>query len=160
MSVHDRTTGTNPLVIWLVVLGVVVVGLGGWVVYDMFFASGAPNAELAQLVEDYEAAWMEADGEAFVALVTDDYTFEWDGRSMGVPSMRASIAVDDGFEVETTSEVWSSDGSTHYVSLAETVSSDSGVPGPDGMDGISTLTIVEDGDGYLIAQHVWFGPYR
>lgn len=158
MSVRDSTTGTNPLVIWLVVLGVVAVGLGGWVVYDLFFAAGAPNGELAQLVEDYEAAWEDADPTAFEAIVTDDYVFETSAGSSGVASMRGSIAVDVGFEAESFSEAWSGEGPTYYVARSQTVSSEDAFPGPDGVDGVSVLTIVGDGDGYLVARHVWFGP--
>lgn len=158
MSIRDSTTaGTRPYVIAVVVLGVLVLGLGGWVVYDLFFSpTGAPSAELDQLVADYEAAWMDADAAAFEALVTDDYTFESGASSWSVGSMRSGIAVDDGFRVETPSEAWSGDGPRYHVALVETIFSDYGAPGPFGQEGISVLEIVEVDDGYLIARHVWF----
>lgn len=62
------------LTIAVVVLATALVGLGAWVVFDQTGRSEtAVPAEIAQLLDDYETAFNTYDGDAFRALVTDDF---------------------------------------------------------------------------------------
>lgn len=163
MAVRDRTEGPTrerTLVIWLVVLGLVVLGLGGWVVYDLFFApTTAPSAELDQVVDDYIEAFVAADGEAFGETVTSNYRWIWadSTQTADVAEMVAYVASGLNFEVnELGPRVWNGDNPI-VVAVAMDLRSDTMEPGPDGMAGVSVLEIVEQGDGYRVSRHVWAG---
>ena len=53
--------------------------------------------------------------------------------------------------------LWSTDGVIDYGSIAMDLFSDYGTPGPDGVNAISTLEIVEEAGNHLISRHVLFG---
>lgn len=148
------------MLVWVVVLGVLVVGLAGWIVYDLFFsATTAPNGEIARVLSDYQTAWETEDAAMFAALTSDDYEFISGDQSVGPETMELRLSMMNGFRVERIGqEVWAGDGPTYHVSRAQTIYTDSGFPGPDGVDGISTISFVEDGDSYLVVMHRWFGP--
>ncbi len=60
----------------IVVLAILVLALGAWTIYD--FSQGAataPSSEMTQLLDDYDTAWNNYDGEAFLALTTAGYKF-------------------------------------------------------------------------------------
>jgi hypothetical protein len=156
---QERRTTTNRNLVWIVVLGVIVLGLAGWIVFDLFFsATTAPNAELAQVVADYTEAWETSDTAAFATTVSDDYQFVRGDTSTGAVTMQFNIGMDNGFRVEPIGrQLWSGDGPEYYVSIAETIYSDSDYPGPEGVEGMSTVVLVEDGDTYQVVRHVWFG---
>lgn len=156
---EDRTTTVDRNVVWLVVLGVVVLGLAGWIVYDLFFSpTTAPNGELAQVVADYNEAWVTGDTATFAEIASDDYAFVWNDDSFGPVTMEFRIGALEGFRVEPIGrQLWSGDGPAYFVSTAQTIYSDSGYPGPDGVEGISTLELMEQGDTYFVVRHVWFG---
>ena len=152
------TDRTKALTTWVVVLGIVAVGLAGWVVYDLFFGpTTAPNTEMSQLLDDYTAAWNDHDGEAFMALVTEDFVFESDGgistRTYQAQSITASSEY--GWEVDQVGEpMWAGDGPWYVTTVDEVSWEDAPAP----IEGISTFEVVEMEDGsYLIAQHVFFG---
>jgi hypothetical protein len=156
---QDTRTTVDRKMVWIVVLGVIVLGLAGWLVYDLFFsATTAPNAELAQVVADYSEAWETDDSAAFATMVSDDYQFVWNDTSTGAVTMQYNIRFEDGFRVEPIGRrLWSGDGPEYYVSTAQTIYSDTDYPGPEGVEGMSTVVLVEDGDTYQVVRHVWFG---
>lgn len=149
-------------VVWFVVLGAVVLGMAAWIVYDLFFsAAAAPNGELARVVNTYELAWETGDLQTFAELTTGDYFFRSGGDQASAVVMRFRIGALDGFRVEQQGRwVWSGEGPYHQVSIPQTVFTETGYPGPDGIVGMSTLELVEEGDSYLVASHVWVGPDR
>ena len=113
----------------------------------------APSADHARLVDDYIAAWNDYDGTAVRSMVTDDFEYVWFGRTVPVNEITSYVADKESsnFSAETTDgPVWASDV---VVEVAMVLRSDDGRPGPDGMDTVSTLTIVEQGDDLLVARH-------
>ena len=156
---EESTTSVDRNVVWLVVLGVIVLGLAGWIVFDLFFsATTAPNGEIAQVLADYETAWETGDAALFAEVTSEDYVFVSGGSETSAVMMGFTIGALDGFSIETIGHrVWAGDGPTYQVTMAETVYPDSAIL-PDGLDGISTIELVEDGDSYLVVNHVWFGP--
>jgi hypothetical protein len=107
------------------------------------------------LLTDYTAAWNEYDGEAFLALVTDSYTFEYAGDVRTASEQASEIASLGAFDwsVETIGDrIVSGDGPTYLVASADRVSNNIG-----DTDGISVSTIVQDGFTYRVAHHLNVG---
>lgn len=154
--------GTERRLIWVVaVLGVAVLGLVGWVAYDAF-APTAPNGELQELVDAYHQAWNDHDGEAFLALVTDDYVME---TAQGGPNDAIAQAANvvEMAESDWTVVVigeplwWEGTDDAYYVSFANRLTST--VYPEEGYEGMSMLKIVEVDDTYLVARHIYYGRY-
>jgi len=143
--------------IWLsILLAVALIGLGIWFVADMTSEPPtAPTDEVAALIDDYHEAWNTNDGEALLALVTDDFVFD-DGQAS--LTAEATVSRVNGFvqtydlEVVQLDEPQMVGDGPYYVSVANelvwTTSTDTG---------FSIFEIV-DGDGTLqIASHTYFG---
>lgn len=115
----------------------------------------AVSGEIETLLEDYRAAWNDYDSEAFLALVTDDYTFEFAGDVTTAEEQAAGIANSEfinGHVEKVGAPIMFGDGPNYFVAEANrTTSSDID------MDGISLFTIVQDGDVYKIHSHVVVG---
>lgn len=79
------TSSRNPLAPWVVVLSVLVVGLAGWIAWDLFFVEdAAPVPEVADLVDDFIASLDEYDTEAAEALVMPSFATNVAGPVTGV----------------------------------------------------------------------------
>ncbi len=146
---HGRIRG---LTIAVVVLAVVLLGLGAWMVYD--YVTGADTAvtgDIETLLDDYAAAWNEYDSDAFLVLVTDDYTFEGPGEVNTAEVEAAGIAQLGAYDWNVTmtgDRVIAGDGPTYVVLQPNEVTSTIG-----DMEGISVFTIVETDGSYLISGH-------
>ncbi|MEE9177250.1 MAG: hypothetical protein V3U46_02355 [Acidimicrobiia bacterium] len=80
----------------VVILAILVLALGAWTIYD--FSQGAataPSAEMTQFLDDYDTAWNNYDGEAFLALTTAGYKFTTAGG-------REFRELDQAFTIGTT----------------------------------------------------------
>jgi hypothetical protein len=149
---------TRGLWIAVIVLGVLVLGLGAWIIYDYTQDSAlAPPAEVTQVVEDYTAAWNNYDGEAFLATTREGYTFTSSAGAFDrteqlsaientLPTIRWQVMpLDDPIAI--------GDGPTWFVvSLDETTDNIR-----DFVEGVSVITVVEDDGSYLITRHVFLG---
>ena len=141
----------------VIVLAVALIGLGAWVIYDLVTESDtAATGEIETLLEDYQTAWNEYDGEAFLALVTDNFVHEYAGFSSDADSTAAQIESNEVFEnnIETLGEpIMSGDGPTYYVAQVDVLTSQ----GDAELQGVSLFTIVDDADVLRIQQHVFVG---
>ncbi|MEX1287820.1 MAG: hypothetical protein AB1Z57_07780 [Acidimicrobiia bacterium] len=74
MATLEPSMTRSPLVPWVIVLGIVVAGLAGWIAYDLFLVEdAAPSPEVAALVEDFVTSLDEYDSEAANALVMPNF---------------------------------------------------------------------------------------
>jgi hypothetical protein len=81
---------------FLVVLAVVSTAaaavLGGWLMIDRTSSSGtATTDEVQELIDRYYAAWNDWDGDAYLALVTDDARFEDSAGTASAAPMAVAI---------------------------------------------------------------------
>jgi hypothetical protein len=91
MAMTERQTLAPPgslrrrarnLTITAIVLAGALIGLTAWLVYDLSAESEtAVTSEVQTLVDDYLGAWNEYDGDAFMELITGDYSFAGMGVS-------------------------------------------------------------------------------
>jgi hypothetical protein len=158
-DVHEGRTGTpdrrnRTLKAIVIALVAALVGLGAWVIVDQTSTpETAPSDDVAQVWEDYTDAWNDYDGDAFLQLVTPGYTFVMDGSETNAEDMAA--------EVDRLRNVdW------HVTLIGEPVVAGDGpwilsqvneLDEFDPMDGISVVTIVDDGGVLRIAEHIFFG---
>lgn len=162
MLTGSQTTGSpeigrlrgriRGLTITVVVLAVALLGLGAWMIYD--YAAGSDTSvtgDIETLLDDYSAAWNDYDSQAFLALVTDDYTFEGAGEvntaeeeALGI----AQLGAYDWVVTVTGDRVVAGNGATYVVLQPNEVTSTIG-----DMEGISVFTIVETDGTYLISGH-------
>lgn len=142
----------RALTITVVVLAVALVGLGAWVIYDQVADTDTSvTGEIQSLLDDYTAAWNDYDSEAFLALVSDDYTFD----GTGVDAMASRISQLGGLDwnVEVIGDpIMAGDGPFYFVAQVNHVTN---VIGDE--DGVSLFTIVESDGSYLISEHVFTG---
>ena len=146
----------RAMTITVVVLAVAVLGLGAWLIYDMVAGSDtAVSGEIETLLDDYRAAWNDYDSEAFLALVTDDYTFEFAGDVTPAEQQAVAIANSEfvnGHVEKVGESIMYGDGPNYFVAQANRTTSSQ-----IDMDGISLFTIVQNGDVYKIQSHVFVG---
>lgn len=150
-EVQGRIRG---LIMTVVVLAVALLGLGSWMIYD--YATGSDTAvtgDIETLLDDYSTAWNDYDSQAFLALVTDDYTFEGAGEvntaeeeALGI----AQLGAYDWHVVLTGDRVIAGDGPTYVALQPNRVTSTVG-----DMEGISVFTILETDGSYLISGHTF-----
>jgi hypothetical protein len=147
----------RAMTVTVVVLAVALIGLGAWVVYDLVAQPDtAPTAEIEALLDDYTTAWNEYDGDAFLALVTDDYVHEYAGFGSTAESVAADIESNEVFEntVEKVGDpIMIGEGPRYYVAQANRLTSVGGVR----LEGISLFTIIQEGDMFKIQEHVFIG---
>jgi hypothetical protein len=158
MAVHEMEAATKAhrLSIWVVVLAISTVGLAGWIVYDLFFsATAAPSFEIMGVVMDYVDAWNEADPVAFEAVVTDDYVFQNEYGTYDLAGQLENLTKVDETNMEASMvgwPIWAGDG-PWYVSVADRMMADDW---DEPVSGIGTVTIVQEGDTYLVDSHICF----
>ena len=154
--VTDRRRGLT-LAVWI--LAIAVAALAAWVIYDGVVESRtAVTGEIEALLDDYDAAWNEHDGEAFLALVATDYEFLVDGeatdatmQSRYINGLLASME----WQVETVGEPMMTGEGPWYVAQANHTTD---IGNTDGSDGVSVFTIVEVDGTLLVRSHQWIGP--
>jgi hypothetical protein len=144
---------------WLAgILAVAVVGLGIWLTMELTSGSSetAATAEIEQLLDDYNAAWNDADPDAYLALLTDDYTNET--AQYGVFTGPELAADFDPVlnRLEQISEYTMIGTGPWFVTVAS--HHDSTPPRFEGADSVSVIKIVEENGTLKIAYHKAFGP--
>lgn len=144
------------LVIAVVVLAVALVGLGTWMIYGYVSESdAAATGEIRALVDDYIAAWNEPNGEAFLALTTDNYSLEYGGvveRAESIARDLSSIEPGD-FVFEARGEpLMSGDGPLYFVAQAGYLTERGFSP----QNVINVYTVVETDGEFLISHHQGF----
>jgi hypothetical protein len=147
------------LTVAVVILTLAVIGMAMWAISGAPESeASAPSIELDELVDDYFETWTDYDSDAFFDLVTEDYIWEWGDQAWDAEAKMAEVAHYEfvNFRVDFTSErLWSGEEPTYYVAQSHTSYTDTGFPGPDGVDSISVLKIVNQDGDYLIARHVF-----
>jgi hypothetical protein len=153
-SLHGRV---RNLTITVIVLAVALIGLAAWTIYDLASESEtAISGEVQTLVDDYLGAWNDHDPDAFMGLVTDDYSFAGMGGEWVAAAQVASDiagAEGSGWHVERVGEPIMSGDGPWFVSTAARFTG--WTFGSEGVDGISQFVIVDDGGVLKIESHVY-----
>ena len=150
------------LSVTVVVLAVALIGLGAWVFFDQTEESEtAVTEEIQAVIDTYLAAWNSYDGEAFIELVTSDYALDMTSRptSMILQAQETSelingLAARDWKEAVIGEPSMTGDG-PWFVSVVEHFTAPD--YGPQGADGVSTFTIVDDDGTLKVARHTYVG---
>jgi hypothetical protein len=149
--------GHRTLKALVIVLAVALVGLGGWVIIDRSSTSDtAPSDDVAQLWDDYSDAWNNYDSEAFLGLVTSDYTFvsEQGTNSAADQAVEITRLGSYGWHVTPVGDAAMAGDGPWYVTQVNEVEFSTGTAP---VEGISVMTIVDDGGVLRISNHTFFG---
>ena len=68
----ETASGRRPWITAVVVLGVALVALAGWAIYDQVSGDSVPD-DIQQLLDEYQAAWADKDEAALRATLTDSF---------------------------------------------------------------------------------------
>jgi hypothetical protein len=149
--------GNRTLKAIVIALTVALVGLGAWVIIDR---SSTPDTALsddvAQVWDDYVDAWNDYDGDAFLEVTTSDYTFVTEQGSNTAAAQASFIDRGGTYDWHATpigERVMAGDG-PWYVSQVNRVEQSTW---PEPVEGISVLTIVDDGGVLRVSNHTFFG---
>jgi hypothetical protein len=138
-------------------LAVALVGLGAWVIIDRSSTPAtAPSDDIAQVWDDYTDAWNNYDGDAFLEITTDDYTFVTERGTTTAASQAGYISGLGRYDWNATAigeRVMAGDG-PWFVTQVNRVQ-DSTMTEP--VEGISVMTIVDDGGVLRVANHTFYG---
>jgi hypothetical protein len=143
---------------WLAgILAVAVVGLGVWLMAELGGGSSdtAVTPEIEQLLTDYSTTWSNADGAAYLALLTDDYVIETARYGTLTGPQQASNLEPGTSGVETISEYTMIGTGPWYVTMAS--HHDSTPPYGVAVDSVSVVKIVDEGGTLKVAYHKAFG---
>lgn len=163
-------SGSRLLQATIAVLGVVVIALGAWLVYDQTTQASVP-ADVEQVFSDYLTAVEEEDDVAFRAIATGDFVFlEYtytrgaDRQDLEKASFDYTVTLDiEGFAAAVRRGGWQINHSGEpiirgdgpwFVSVEE-----SWVRGSNHYDGVASYIIVDEGGSPKIANHYWTGLY-
>lgn len=139
------------LTITVVVLVVALLGLGTWAVYDYVGERDtAVTGDVQALLDDYTATWNDHDGDAFLELVTSDYTFDNGVQVFPAENQARIIDAATDFTVEALGEPMMVGDGPWLVAQANHTTF-----GSTDQYGMSLLTVVEEGGMLKIASHVW-----
>ena len=119
-------------------------------------ANAVPD-DVWTVVEDYRQAWNDYDSEAFLGLVTENYHFVMNGTETDAQTQAGYISgTMQSTEWEGTNvgdSIVAGDG-PYYVAVTNRLTT---AATPDGVEGLSTITVVDD-DGVLkVSEHVYEG---
>ena len=149
--------GNRTLFAIVIAVTVALVGLGAWVIIDRSSTPAtAPSDDIAQVWDDYTDAWNNYDGDAFLEITTDDYTFVSEMGTASATSQAASINGMGRYDWQVTpvgERVMAGDG-PWFVTQVDRVE-DSTMTEP--VEGISVMTIVDDGGVLRVANHTFYG---
>jgi len=159
-TTEERTghpdAGNRTLKAIVIVLTVALVGLGAWVIIDRTSTPDtALSDDVAQVWDDYVDAWSDYDGDAFLELTTDGYTFVSEMGTASAASQAAAINRSGSYDWQVTpigERVMAGDG-PWFVSQMNQIEDNRSGP----VEGISVLTIVDDGGVLRVANHTFFG---
>ena len=149
--------GNRTLKAIVIALTVALIGLGAWVIIDR---SSTPDTavsdDVAQVWDDYTDAWNNYDGDAFLQVTTSDFTFVTEQGATGAAVQANYINQLGNWDWHATpigERVMAGDG-PWYVSQVNRVT-DSTTADP--VEGISVLTIVDNGGVLRVSNHTFFG---
>lgn len=155
LYVDEHRPGSRFFIITIAVLALALIGLGAWTFVDRSSSSDtAVTADIQQLLDDYSAAWNDYDGDAFSALVTENYHFVMgsDSSSAVVQAGYISNALEPGnWHVEQTGDAMMVGDGPWLVAAPNTVTGDG--YDVDGQVGFSLMTIMDVDGTLLIARH-------
>ncbi len=143
------------LIFTVVALAVALVALGAWVLYDQAAepATAAPAA-VQELLDDYTAAWNDFDGDTFLALVTEDYSFSDSERTSGATVMASEIRGINrvfGLEVERVGDLAAIGDGPYYVSTVVRITGSSASGNAFENIGASSWLVVDTAAGLKVA---------
>ena len=120
--------------------------------------STALSSEVQELVDEYTQTWNDNDGDAFLALVTDDYRFvslveDQDAEATAADISAGQISWTIG---QVGDGIMTGDGPYYYGSI---VNEFVGPEDDDRVAGVSTFVVLDDGGVLKIAQHAYTGQY-
>ena len=143
-----RLRGLTTAVVFLVAA---LIGLGIWAIYDYVGErDSAVTGDVQTLLDDYTAAWNDHDGAAFLDLVTSDYTFDNGFTVTNAENQSRAIETSTDFVVEELGEpIMVGDGPWIVAQANHTTY------GSSDLDGMSLITVVEEGGMLKIASHIW-----
>ena len=151
--------GNRTLTAIVIALAVALVGLGAWVIIDRNSTpETAPSDEVSQLWDDYIDAWNNYDGDAFLQLTTSDYTFVTEQGTATAAEQASEINLlgNYGWHVTDVGEPLMAGDGPWYVTQVNLVENATSARGGGSTEGISVLTIVDDGGVLRVANHTFF----
>ena len=118
-------------------------------------ANAVPD-DVQAVVDEYQASWNDYDSEAFLELVTDDYVFI-NGNTETEREAQADIIGDgtlsgSGWSAEAIGDPIAAGDGPYQVAMTNHLEWRNS---PDGEDGISTVTVVDDDGELKVSEHVW-----
>lgn len=162
-KLEDAHRANRWLIAAVVVLSVALIALGAWVISDLTAASeNAVPDDIAEMLDDYTAAWNAGDGEAFTSYIREvDYEHTANGMSITAEVAAGNIESNwgpDGIHVEQIGEpALLGDGSTKYVVQPNRVFTPANT---DGTVGFSILKITDWRDnGWVVIDHTFIGEW-
>jgi len=142
---------------WLAgILAVAAIALGAWLFAELSSSDGASlPSEVQAAYDGYTAGWAAHSGPEAIAFTTDDFIF-FNGvqelnRVTAAQTITYSRTID--FRVEVIDSIATGDG-PYYLTMTETVYF---ATSPEGLNGVSTYTIVNDGGTWKIQRHEFTG---
>ena len=152
--------GNRTLTAIVIALAVALVGLSAWVIIDRTSTPAtAPSDDIAQLLDDYTDAWNSYDGDAFLQLTTSDYTFVTEQGTATAAEQASEINLlgNYGWHATQVGERLMAGDGPWYVTQVDLVENATSNLGAGSTEGISVVTIVDDGGVLRVANHTFFG---
>jgi hypothetical protein len=118
--------------------------------------SAVPD-DVETVLDTYSQAWSDYDSEAFLAVVTDDYRHISENGELDAAAQAAAIQTSRSFNFTAEpqgDQIGTGDG-PYYVAQRDLLKG-GGFP-DDGVVGISTFTVVDDGGTLKVSEHVFVG---
>ncbi|HSJ83900.1 MAG TPA: nuclear transport factor 2 family protein [Acidimicrobiia bacterium] len=150
----------RTLFILVVVLAIVAVAAGAFLLYE---ALGTDSTDVPTAVEavfdDYIEAWNSYDGDALLAVTTEDFEF-YEAESLTAPmTLHSRTGTVQIVEEVTAAESWSVEMIGPPLAVGEDtitlVTADRIDTATETSEGVSIYTIVQSGDEWKIDQHVF-----
>jgi len=109
--------------------------------------------EVQELMDEYTQAWNDNDGDAFLSLVTDDFRMVSSATETNAAQQASIIEQRWNWTVEEVGEgVMTGDG-PYYVAVVDRLESETA----ETLNGVSTVTVVDDGGMLKVSEHVYTG---
>ena len=142
----------KPLAPWVAVLSVLVVGLAGWIAWDLFFVDdAAPVAEVADLVEDFLADVNDYDATAAADLLMPNFATNATGVVTGVEELVTWVEANDGVLSLVGPMVSSTEGDWTLVVVPLSLH-DLDEPTDDGVPVMASFVVYgSDADGFRLS---------
>ena len=120
-------------------------------------SSSTVPSDVKAVLDDYAQAWSDYNSEAFLAVVTDDYQHITEAGEFDATQQAAAVqgGRSINFTVETQGDPIGIGDGPYYVAQSGLLKG-GGFP-DDGVVGISTFTVVDDGGTLKVSEHVFIG---